>query len=151
MQWQDFDLEGKVKIPLGFYLVLAYLMRGYLIWIVSLTFRQDTGLLLSLIYPDTRVFTLTLLLGLPALFCFFQFGLKSQAQKAWFKWCWLKQRRLLLLTLVIDLAIQSWAIVHHPTQIHWSQIPLALCGFYLCWYWLKSRKVSRFFGNWVQG
>ena len=150
MQWQDFDLEGKVKIPVGFYLILAYLMRGYLIWIVSLTYREDTGLLLSLIYPDMRVFTLILLLGLPAVICFILFGLRSQTQKPWFIWCWSKQKTLLLFTLALDLGLQAWTIVQHPTQIHWSQIPLAILGFYLLWYGMKSRRIQRFFRLWSQ-
>ena len=149
MQWQDFDLDGKVKIPWGYYLVLAYLMRGYLIWIVSLTYRDDRALLLSLIYPNAHTFSLNLVVGLPALLGFLLFGLKSQRSKPWFKAIWRKQQLSLSLALVVDLSIQFWSISSHLVSVHWFQIVLFLTGFYLIWYWFRSNKIKRFFSNWL--
>lgn len=149
MQWQDFDLDGKVRIPLGFYLLLAYLCRGYLMWIISLTYSDDRALLLSLVYADSKTFFLNLLFGLPALFCFFMFSLKTQRQKNWFVFLWTKQKRILVLALSVDFLSQLWGISNNLVSVHWVQIVLLLMGFYLLWYWMKSNKIRRFFDNWL--
>ena len=150
MQWQDFDLEGKVKIPFGFYLILAYLMRGYLIWIVSLTYSDDRALLLSLIYPNGQTFTANLLLGVPAVFCFALFAMKSKRDTNWFLIMWQKQPVILLLALLLDLSLQVWSLAQHILSAHWAQIGLLLAGIYLFWYWHQSQRVRRFFRNWLE-
>lgn len=148
MQWQDFDLEGRVKVPLGYYLILFYLARGYLTWIVSLTYRENPSLLLSMAYPDARFFSLSLLLGLPALVSFILFSLKSQVQKSWFKKLWRYQYSLLLVAVAIDFLLQVLFIVGQA-QLHWFMPFLLILGIYLIWYWLRSKKVKRFFNNWL--
>jgi glucose-6-phosphate-specific signal transduction histidine kinase len=149
VQWQDFDLEGRVKIPLAFYLVLVYLARGYLTWVISLTYRDDTSLLLSMIYPDPRSFGYSLLLGLPALICFLLMSLKSYRTKKGYKVLWKRQRIVLLAALVLDTSIQGWFSVHHLLTIHWFQPLMTLVGGYLTWYWYKSKRIERFFNNWL--
>ena len=149
VQWQDFDFDGKVKIPLGFYLVLVYLLRGYLLWVISITYRDDPSLILSLLYQDTRWFFYSLVFGLPALLTFILFTLKSQRQKPWFVMCWKGQRRFLMLGLMLDLCGQTFVIANHTATSHWSQILLVIIGVYLLWYWSKSLKIKRFFNNWL--
>ncbi|NVK26286.1 MAG: DUF2919 family protein [Gammaproteobacteria bacterium] len=149
VQWQDFDFEGKVKIPLGYYLVLLYLLRAYALWVVSLTYREDPTLILSLVYSDKSLFFYSLVIGIPAILTFTLFSLKSQKEKPWFARLWRKQHLVLSLALVLDLGGQFIAIVNGQSNGHWSQILLLMTGFYLTWYWIKSLKVKRFFGNWL--
>lgn len=149
MQWQDFDLDGKVRVPVGFYLLLAYLCRGYLMWVISLTYSDDRSLLLSLVYADGHTFFLNLVLGLPALFCFALFALKTQRQKPWFKFLWNKQKFILLMAVLADLSAQLLSIRKNIVSVHWVQITLFLLGFYLIWYWVRSAKIKRFFDNWL--
>jgi len=149
VQWQDFDFEGRLKVPLGFYLAIAYLLRGFIIWIISLTYSDDRSLLISLIYSNVSLFTLTVLTGLPALFTFFLFALKKQKEKSWYQSIWSVQRAILLTALFIDLTLQFYTMSYHITQVHWFQMVLLICGGYLFWYWLKSEKLKRFFRNWL--
>lgn len=149
MQWQDFDLEGRARVPVGFYIVLLYLSRGYLAWIVSLTYSQDRSYLLSMIYPNSSLFMTTLLTGIPALVAFALFSLKKQKEKPWYQWLWPKMSQLLLLALVVDIASQLLANVNHLVSMHWFQVVLFFLGGYLLWFWLSSRRVSRFFHNYL--
>ena len=149
MQWQDFDFEGRLKVPLGFYLGIVYLLRGFIIWIISLTYSDDRSLLIGLIYSNVSLFGLTVLTGLPALFTFLLFTLKKQNQKAWYQSIWSVQRQVLLIALFVDLTLQLSTISYHITQVHWFQMILLILGGYLFWYWFKSEKIKRFFRNWL--
>lgn len=149
MLWQDFDLDGKIKVPLGFNLVLFYLLRGYLFWVVSLTLSENRSLILSVIYPEQRLFLLTLLVGIPAVICFFLFSLKSQTGKIWYKTVWQCMHGLLTVALVADLSLQTWTLVFHSVDIYPMQVIQFILGSYLTWYWLQSKRVKRFFKHWV--
>lgn len=149
MQWQDFDFDGKVKIPVGFYLGLVYLLRGYVIWVISLSYRDDPALLLSLIYPSQSLFLFTLYTGLPAIITFTFFALKKQRDKSWYKSIWSRQKWLLILTLIVDVIAQVMSFVKHTTDIEMGQTLLLFIGFYMTWYWIKSAKLNRFFNNWL--
>lgn len=149
LQWQDFDLEGRARVPVGFYLVLLYLSRGYLTWVVSLTYSQDRSLLLSMIYPSASLFTTALLTGVPALIAFILFALKKQKDKPWYQWLWPKMSGLLLLALIFDLVSQAIGGINHLVALHWFQVVLFISGGYLLWFWLASKRVGRFFRNYL--
>lgn len=150
MKWQDFDLDGRLKNPIGFSLVLLYLMRAYLTWIVSLTYSEDRGLLLGYIYPNKDLFYFTLMVGIPALLCFFLFSLRKWAhtkvyQKLW-RWQWL----LLLAALLVDVFQQGISLSAHITSTKWWQMLTLLLGIYLTWYWGRSQRIKRFFTLYVE-
>ena len=149
VQWQDFDFDGKVKIPLGYYFVLLYLLRAYALWVVSLTYRDDPTLILSLIYNDNRSFFYSLIVGIPAILTFSLFSLKSQREKTWFVALWSKQHIILACALALDVIGQFVSLLKFTSTPHWSQMALLLSGCYLLWYWVKSLKVKRFFNNWL--
>lgn len=149
MQWQDFDFEGRLKIPIGFYLGIVYLLRGFVIWIISLTYSEDRGLLIGLIYSDVSLFKLTILTGLPAFCTFLIFSLKKQKEKSWYKTIWSVQRNILLAALLCDLILQLYTVSYHITQVHWFQVVLLILGAYLFWYWFKSQRLKRFFRHWL--
>ena len=149
VQWQDFDFEGRLKVPLGFYLAVVYLLRGFIIWVISLTYSDDRSLLIGLIYSNVSLFKLTILTGLPALFTFLLFSLKKQKRKSWYKAIWRVQRRVLIAALLLDLFIQFYTVSFHITQVHWIQMVLFILGSYLFWYWLQSQRLKRFFKHWL--
>ncbi|WP_258240218.1 DUF2919 domain-containing protein [Pseudidiomarina homiensis] len=59
--------DGQLKTPLALVFVLALFLRGYIAWIISLTFSEDRSRLLQFFYANTEQFVLTLSVGLPAL------------------------------------------------------------------------------------
>lgn len=149
VKWQDFDFDGKVKIPWGFYFILIYLLRGYITWIFSLTYREDTSLLLSLVYTESGFFYLALLTGLPALLVQLLFSLKKQKNKPWYMALWLRSPWLLAAALAVDIVLQIKQVVLNGGIAHGLQMLLLFVGVYLLWYWLKSKRIKRFFSNWL--
>lgn len=59
--------DGQLKTPLALIFLLVLFLRGYIAWIISLTFREDTSRLLQFFYANTEQFVLALSVGLPAL------------------------------------------------------------------------------------
>lgn len=150
MLWQDFDLDGKLRVPIGYNLAVLYMLRGYIFWVVSLTFSDDRSLILSLVYPNLSMFWLTLVVGLPALITFFFFSLKSQISKSWYQWVWARLRLILTISMAVDLMLQAWIIVTQTLDLHPIQMIQFILGSYLFWYWLRSKRIQRFFKQWLQ-
>lgn len=146
---QDFDLDGKIQVPVGFNLAILYLLRAYVFWAISLTYSEDRSFILSLFYPDHSLFFISLLIGLPAMVTFFFFSMKKQITKNWYKAIWKHLRILLLGVFFLDLLLQLLSIVNRSIYIHPMQIVQFIAGVYLCWYWLKSKRIKRFFTHWL--
>ena len=149
MKWQDFDFDGKVKVPVGFYLVMLYLLRGYITWVISLTYRDDPILLLSLVYSESHFFYLSMIVGLPAVAVQTLFALKKQNEKAWYQSIWRKTYWLLAIALMVDLSLQLKQIIGADGIVHGFNMFVLLLGAYLTWYWCSSNKLKRFFSNWL--
>lgn len=61
-------LDGVLKTPSSLLFIVFFFMRGYLAWIISLTFVDDRTRLLKFFYTNTEQFGLALLVGAPAVF-----------------------------------------------------------------------------------
>lgn len=147
--FSDFDLEGRVKVPVGYYLVTLYLMRGYFIWLMSLTHRKDPSLILSLIYPDSRAFVSALFIGISGLFVYILFLSKARIWERAERVVWKGSFFLLLVGLLADLTVQSLGLINSKFVVHWSAPMIFLIGIYLTWYWASSKRVKRFFNHWL--
>ena len=53
---EDFDKFDCVKLSKVFYLVLLFVLRGYLVWLISVTNMKDRVVTMQWIYPETRLF-----------------------------------------------------------------------------------------------
>lgn len=67
---QYVTLDGALKTPLSLLFMVVFFTRGYLAWIISLTFVEDRARLLKFFYTTTEQFGLALLVGAPALMVF---------------------------------------------------------------------------------
>lgn len=149
MLYRDFDLEGRVLVPVGFYLVLLYLCRGYFIWIMSLTHRDDPGLIISLIYPSPPAFYLSMLVGVAGLLTYLLFLSKARIWARVERRLWPACRYLIPISLIVDLTLQALGLVQAKLIVHWSSPVIFIIGVYLLWYWLRSSRMGRFFGLWL--
>lgn len=87
---------------------MAYLVKGYVIWIVSLSFRQEPAALLNIFYPDRSEFYQALLIGLPAVFCVVVFSLRRINMPVFVVWLWHRIRWLLIVAAVLQLGFSLW-------------------------------------------
>jgi len=104
----DYDKHGCVKLPLLLFLSLGYLLKGYVIWIISLSYRQEPAALLNIFYPSRSDFYGALEIGVPALICAVIFSLRRLNMPKVIEWAWYKIRWLLIISAGIQLSFSLW-------------------------------------------
>lgn len=60
---EDFDKFDCLKLSKLFYLVLLFVLRGYLVWLMSVTNMRDRVGLMQWLYPEMNLFLLSLFSG----------------------------------------------------------------------------------------
>ena len=85
---RDFDKFDCLKLSLVLYVMLAFVLRGYLVWLMSVTNMRDRVSILQLAYPQTSLFYLSLLAGAIGLFVVLLICLRKPNGPAWVKKCW---------------------------------------------------------------
>ncbi|OIQ48346.1 MAG: hypothetical protein BM565_02010 [Gammaproteobacteria bacterium MedPE] len=106
--FRDYDKHGCIKLPLMLFLSLAYLIKGYVIWIVSLSYRKDPSVLLNIFYPSRADFYHALMIAIPAIFCVAIFSFRRIGMPAFFESLWYKIRGLLIFCALIQIADSVW-------------------------------------------
>ncbi|GAB3038409.1 DUF2919 family protein [Bowmanella dokdonensis] len=142
-----YDEEGRLKASRWMYASLLFLMRGYLVAIASLTYRQDTGLLLSLFYPDRHYFYLSLATGLPAMLLLVVVWWRHKFRQ-WAPWLFACFRPLLQMSLVADLLLHLWMGQHQHWQFSWLIALTLLLDLLLLLYWRRSGKQRQILKDW---
>ena len=102
---RDFDKFDCLKLSLVLYAMLAFLLRGYLVWLMSVTNMRDRVSILQLAYPQTSLFYLSLFAGAIGLFVVLLICLRKPNGPAWVKKCWPYTRLLLIGALLFDLSV----------------------------------------------
>ena len=143
-----YDLAGRVKPPWLMYGVLFFLARSLIVFVASLSFRQDSTLLLQIFYPRQADFYLSLWLAIPAVLIIFVVGFRDKF------WQWQQGHILASLRLVcflllgMDFSLLLWQI---KTQSFAFSLPIAclvLCSLVCILYWLQSRHLKVMFTDW---
>jgi len=121
---KDFDSYDCLKLAPAIYLILLFVLRAYIVWIMSVTNMRDHVGIIQWIYPQTALFYLNLVSGVVGLFIVLILSLRRPKAEAWVRVCWQKCKILLILALAFDLLIGvlgyfiwqlqsiSWLIVH---------------------------------------
>lgn len=108
----DFDKYNCLKISVSVYLVLLFVLRGYIIWIMSVTNMRDRVSIIQFIYPDTSMFFLSLISGALGLVVVVLISFRRPNASAWVKLLWPYCRHLLIIALVFDLVINIVAYTY---------------------------------------
>ncbi|OOE70221.1 hypothetical protein BZG14_00720 [Salinivibrio sp. IB282] len=142
--FDHFDDKGYIKAPQIAVLCLLLLSRAWWLLAMAGVSREQGSELLALVYPDTSAFYLSLVIGLVSLALLLLVGNCDKAPEwltqhwhlgywwVWLLWTW-----------------EAYQVAHTLTmtggRFDWL---LALHGLWLVWaslYWLRSRRVKRFF------
>jgi len=102
---EDFDNFDCLKLSKGVYLLLLFVLRGYLVWIMSVTNMQDRVGVIQWIYPDPALFYLSLLSGAVGLFVVLVISLRRPEAPNWVRFCWRHCHLILLASLAFDFVI----------------------------------------------
>ncbi len=102
---QDFDKFDCLKISKWVYLSLIFILRGYIVWLMSVTNMKDRVAIIQWIYPETSLFYLSLGSGTFGVFIVLVLSLRRPEAKTWVQKCWQYGKEILTLALLFDLAI----------------------------------------------
>lgn len=137
--------DGQLKTPLSLTVLLLFFLRGYVAWILSLSFFEDRSLILQFFYTNTHQFALALAVGLPALLLFVLTTQVKTEIAAWvskaFRWAPL----LLWLSWVLDGILLLSLIGARWPAFSWVKAMLLFGWLMGCWLLLFSRHLKRYF------
>jgi len=100
---EDFDSYDCLKLSKRFYLVLIFILRGYMVWLMSVTNMRDRVSIISWIYPETSLFYLSLISGAIGLFVVLIISLRRPGAARWVQLSWQHCRTILTIALLFDL------------------------------------------------
>ncbi|GLP96684.1 DUF2919 domain-containing protein [Paraferrimonas sedimenticola] len=142
------DDKGHVKPPMWLYLFLAWAMKAYLVWIASLTYREDTSLLIGLAYPSHSDWQMALASGAGGVLLFGLVLAERRRSPEWLIGLFRNSRWILAALWLGFAALWLQAVDNRDGQFHWS---LGLDGIVLLWsllYGLRSRHLQVYFSDW---
>jgi len=102
---EDFDKYDCLKLSKRFYLVLLFVLRGYLVWLMSVTNMKDRVSTMQWIYPETSLFFLSLVSGIIGICVVVIISLRRPNAPNWVKVIWPYCRAMLVMALIFDLSI----------------------------------------------
>lgn len=111
---EDFDSYDCLKLSKRFYLVLIFILRGYIVWLMSVTNMRDRVSIISWIYPETSLFYLSLFSGAIGLFVVLVISLRRPEAASWIQFSWKHCRTILTMALLFDL------LTHIVSHIYWQ-------------------------------
>ena len=121
---KHFDNFDCLKLAPGIYLVLLFVLRAYIVWVMSVTNMRDHVGIIQWIFPQTSLFYLNLASGALGLFIVLVLSLRRPNAASWVRSSWKKCDGLLIIALIFDLLItllgyfiwqlqsMSWLLVH---------------------------------------
>jgi hypothetical protein len=121
---KHFDNFDCLKLAPGIYLILLFVLRAYIVWIMSVTNMRDHVGMMQWVFPQTSQFYLSLFSGVVGLFVVLVLSLRRPNAANWVRSSWQRCHLLLIAALLFDLLItvlgffvwqlqsMSWLLVH---------------------------------------
>jgi len=117
---EDFDKFDCLKLSKRFYLVLLFVLRGYIVWLMSVTNMKDRVATMQWIYPETNLFFLSLISGVIGLWVVVVISLRRPNSASWVKVIWPYSRAMLVVALLFDFIINLIGFFYWQlTSIAW--------------------------------
>lgn len=143
-----FDEGGRMKPPLLLYVLLLFVCRGLLILIVSLSFREDSELLIRMFYPQSEHFNLSLIPMIPALFALYLISSRNSLWENKRYHLFKPLSKVVSVALLVDLSIQTYIL----SQTHFQYslalgINLMLLILFISYHW-KSTYLKDAYIDW---
>lgn len=104
------DDKGHIKPPIFLYVILAFLARGWCIFIASLTQANDRAELVRIFYPEKSDFLLALAAGLGAVVLYFVVLAERRRSPQWLRPVFVRLKWGLWLLLLLDAGLLTQQI-----------------------------------------
>ena len=142
------DDKGHIKPPIFLYVILAFLARGWCIFIASLTQASDRAELVRLFYPEKSDFLLALAAGLGAVVLYFVVLAERRRSPSWIRPLFVHLKWGLWLLLLVDAVLLSQRLIHGQFLFNWSLALDALVLFWSCLYVYQSKRLRYYLTDW---
>ena len=137
-----------MKPPLLLYIALLFVCRGLLILIVSLSFREDSELLIRMFYPQPEHFNLSLIPMIPSLFALYLISKRNSLWESKRYHLFALLSKVVSLALLLDLAAQTYILSQTHFQYSLAHgLNLVLLSLFIS-YHLKSRYLKDAYIDW---
>jgi len=112
---------------MSIYLVLLFVLRGYFVWIMSVTNMRDRIAIIEFVYPDTSLFFLSLLSGALGLIVVALLSLRRPNAASWVQKSWPYCRIIMITALMFDLVVSIVAYSYWQLlSITWLLIQVSI-------------------------
>ncbi len=138
----DFDNFDCLKISKGIYLLLIFVLRGYLVWLMSVTNFKDRVSIIQWIYPEPKLFYLSLLSGAVGLYLVLVLSLRRPNASAWVRMSWQKLRVILLVALLFDFSVNLVGYLYLAQVSLWWLVVNAVIAIGLGLFLFNSKRVT---------
>lgn len=138
----DFDRYDCLKIAKWYFLALAYVLRGYLIWLMSVTNMQNSTEIIAIFYPDPKLFYLNLFSGCLGLLVVLVWSLRKPKAAHWVVVFWPRTRILLIVALAFDVIVLWGAYWQEQLMPLFQVIAQTLIAALLAFACLKSKRLT---------
>jgi hypothetical protein len=128
-----YDKYVCLDMSVGMWLVIAFLLRPYLIVIISLANRQDRMGVIDMFYADRSHLALGALAAIPAVLVFIAWNKRKPGASAFARALWHRGRALLAVSAVLNAVIGLLPLLEgRPGGMdYFGVVQLVLCGWIL--------------------
>ncbi|MXR69135.1 DUF2919 family protein [Shewanella sp. JBTF-M18] len=142
------DDKGHFKPPLMLYLMLAFIARGWCVFIASLTQASDRAGLVALIYPQKSDFLMALAAGVGGLVLYGFVIAERKRSPLWLRPAFNQLKFLLIAFLMLDAGLLLQRLIHSHFLYSWSFGLDALFLFWSLLYIAKSKHLKYYLQDW---
>ena len=129
-----YDKYLSLKPDLNMWLMFAFLLRPYVIFLLSITNRQDKMGLINLIYFDRFVMILAAIAAIPAVLVMYAFAKRKPEASDKVRWIWCRSGGFLLASVLLNLLIvlvpALMGLLHELGIIIWVELGISVLIIY---------------------
>jgi hypothetical protein len=127
---ESYDKDLCLKINDTLWIILLFLLRPYVITVISLANRTDRTGIINMIYSDKMALWWGLLAGVPAFLVIYAWIRRKPEASPFIRKLWHRGRELLMVSAILNaiiVFIPLWmGVVHRVTIAGWIQLALSL-------------------------
>lgn len=146
----NFDKHHYLKPPIGFYFLLVVLLRPYIVWVMSIANREDSTVLLEMLYPNKFDFLTGLAIGSGAVLVTGMFSMRREKTFSWLPKVWGYSRYLLWASWFADLSLTLYLVKKAHFHFEPGLAGGLLALFFSSLYMIRSVHLKDFFNDWPE-
>jgi len=143
-----YDSNLCLKPDLGMWLVFAFLLRPYLVPLLSVVNRKDKMGLINLVYADRYAMVFGAIAAIPAIFVLYAFTKRAPEATDNIKRIWQRGRELLLAATLLNVLVVFFPVlvglVDQVNTIGWVQCGICI---FIIYYLFSDKRVRDTFAD----